>query len=631
MKTAAAILVVLLSPFLLLAQQIKRTTVDTKMEQVTVFTKGAQVKRTGKQTISTGKQEIVFTGISTDIEKQSVQVKADGKLIILSVRVQRDYLKEQEVREEIKQLQDKLQILNDKISITGKTLDVFKQEETMLIKNQQIAGSTVTLKPEELRQSLDFQRQRLTEVLKQQLQLQKDIDELQKERTKINQQLNEMNRKFDLSTNEIVLLADVKETAAVPFEITYLVQKAGWYPTYNIRVKDVASNLQLEMNANVYQTSGENWNNIKLLLSTGNPNENNSKPLINPWFISYTDAQMSNYMKQWYIGGSDQMLMGRVTDDKGVPLPNASVVVKGTNQAVITDANGFYRVKTNGVGQTLAISSIGYESYEFAAGRSFVNVSLKPAMNNLQEVVVVGYGSTDGYLAGSAPGVQIRGTSSVKKETKSMPLQVITTFQPITTQYEIQEIATVNNDGKINTISINEKGINAYYEYYTAPKLDEAAYLTAKLINWQDLNLIPGETNLFFEGTFLGKSYLDLSTDSDTLSLSLGVDKGITVKRTLLKEFSNKKFLGSNRTDTKQYEIVIRNNKNIPVNMIVEDQFPISTLKEIEVDDIKYEGAKLNDETKIITWTHTIDAKQSKKMELRYSVKYPKEKKLQLD
>lgn len=629
MKTAAVFLSLLLSPFLVIAQQVKRTTIETKMEQVTVFTKGAQVKRTGKQSIQTGKQEIVFTGISTDIEKQSVQVKADGKLIILSVRVQRDYLKEQEVREEIKQLQDKLQILNDKINITGKTLDVFKQEETMLIKNQQIAGSTVTLKPEELRQSLDFQRQRLTEVLKQQLQLQKDIEELQKERTKINQQLNEMNRKFDLSTNEIVLLADVKETATVPFEITYLVQKAGWYPTYNIRVKDVTSNLQLEMNANVYQTSGENWNNIKLVLSTGNPNENNSKPLINPWFISYTNAQVRNYMKQWTIGGNDQLLMGRVTDNNGAPVTGASVNIKGTTQGTTTDANGFYRLNSSAAAQTLLISSVGFEQFEFISNKGFANVALKPIVNELQEVVVVGYGSSE--LAGSVSGVQVRGNSSMKKETKSIPLQVVTTFQPITTQYEIQEIATVNNDGKINTISINEKSIEAYYEYYTAPKLDEAAYLTAKLINWQELNLIPGETNLFYEGTFLGKSYLDLSTDSDTLSLSLGVDKGITVKRTLLKDFSNKKFLGSNRTDTRQYEIVVRNNKNVPVNIIVEDQFPISTLKEIEVDDLKYEGAKLNDETKVITWSYAIDPKQSRKMEMKYSVKYPKEKKLQLD
>jgi len=617
-------------PITLTAQSIKRVPVETKLEQVTVFMKGAQVKRSVKQSITAGKQEIVFTGISTDIEKQSVQVKADGKLTILSVRVQRDYLKEQEVREEIKLLQRKHLELNERITMTSKMLEVFKQEEVMIIKNQDIGGATYALKPEELKQSLDFQRLRLTEVLKQQLALQKEIGEMEQERNKLSNQLVEMNKKADLSTNEIIILADVKETATVPFEITYLVQKAGWYPTYNIRVKDVVSNLQLEMNANVYQTSGENWNNIKMILSTGNPNENNSKPLINPWFISYTNAQVSNYMKQWIIGGSDQMLMGRVTDDNGAPVAGASVIIKGTSQGTTTDANGFYRIKANGNAQTLVVSSVGYEAYEFAAGKSFVGVALKPMVNNLHEVVVVGYG-TEGALAGSAPGIHIRGATSFKMENKSIPLQVITTFQPITTQYEIQEITTVNNDGKMNTISINETSIAAYYEYYTAPKLDVAAYLTAKITNWQDLNLIPGETNLFFEGTFLGKSYLDLATGSDTLSLSLGIDKGITVKRTLLKEFSNKKFLGNNRTDSRQFEIVVRNNKNVPVNIIVDDQFPISTLKEIEVDDLKYEEAKLNEETKIITWNFAIDPKQSKKMEMKYSVKYPKEKKLQLD
>ena len=436
-------------PFTLLAQSVKRVPVETKMEQVTVFMKGAQVKRTAKQMISSGKQEIVFTGISTDIEKHSVQVKADGKLTILSVKVQRDFLKEQEVREEIKIVQNKHLQLNEKITMTSKMLEVFKQEETMIIKNQDIGGATYALKPEELRQSLDFQRARLTEVLKQQMALQKEIEEMEKERNKLSNQLGEMNKKFDLSTNEIIILADVKESATVPFEITYLVQKAGWYPTYNIRVKDVVSNLQLEMNANVYQTSGENWNNIKMILSTGNPNENNSKPLISPWMLYYVDTQMSSYMKQWQIGGSDQVLMGRITDDKGIPVAGASVVIKGTTQGTTTDANGFYRIKANGSSQALTVSSVGFNAAEFVAGTSFTSVALKPSMMAMQEVVVVGYG-TSSDLEGKVAGVQIRGASTLKKE-KSIPLQVVTTFQSITTQYEIEEITAVNNDGKMNT------------------------------------------------------------------------------------------------------------------------------------------------------------------------------------
>jgi len=161
--------------------------------------------------------------------------------------------------------------------------------------------------------------------------------------------------------------------------------------------------------------------------------------------------------------------------------------------------------------------------------------------------------------------------------------------------------------------------------------LSESAYLTAKIINWQELNLLPGEANLFFEGTFLGKSLLDVAKAGDTLSLSLGKDKGVVVKRTLLKEYSSKRFIGSNRTDTRQYEITIRNNKQLPVNIIVEDQFPISTQKEIEVQDRKYEGARLDEDTQQISWQQTVDAKKETKLSFRYEVKYPKDKTLQLD
>lgn len=132
-------------------------------------------------------------------------------------------------------------------------------------------------------------------------------------------------------------------------------------------------------------------------------------------------------------------------------------------------------------------------------------------------------------------------------------------------------------------------------------------------------------------GTNIGKSLLNVSAAGDTLNLSIGKDKGVVVKRTLLKEYSFKRFIGSNKTDTRQYEIVIRNNKQQPVSIVVEDQFPISTQKEIEVQDKKYEGAKLDDDTQRITWQFSVDPKKENKVGFKYEVKYPKEKVLQLD
>ncbi len=89
--------------------------------------------------------------------------------------------------------------------------------------------------------------------------------------------------------------------------------------------------------------------------------------------------------------------------------------------------------------------------------------------------------------------------------------------------------------------------------------------------------------------------------------------------------------MGSNRTDTRQYEIVVRNNKQQPIHVIVEDQFPISTQKEIEVQDRKYEGAKLDEDSQILTWQMKIEARKENKIGFKYEVKYPKGKLLQLE
>ena len=90
-------------------------------------------------------------------------------------------------------------------------------------------------------------------------------------------------------------------------------------------------------------------------------------------------------------------------------------------------------------------------------------------------------------------------------------------YKPTTTVFEIEDPYSVPNDGKTYTADINSYELNASYEYYAAPKLDADAYLTAKIVDWQELNLLPGEANLFFEGTYLGNSSLDVMNASDTL------------------------------------------------------------------------------------------------------------------
>ncbi|MFI5129833.1 MAG: mucoidy inhibitor MuiA family protein [Chitinophagales bacterium] len=601
----------------------------SKIEKVTVFMQGAQVERTATQPIKAGKYNIVFGGISPKVDKQSIQLKADGKLTVLSVTHQVNFLKEQQVQEEIKQLETQKEQWLDKMALEKNMRNVYGQEEKMILANQSIKGDA-TLKAAELKEAADFQRQRLTEIYQKLQDNDHNLKKIEAELQKINKQLNELNQKKDLSTSEVIVAVDVKEAMTANFRLTYLVKQSAWFPTYDIRVQDISKPINLLMKANVNQQSGEDWTDVKLFLSTGNPNENGTKPMLSPWYLRY---YYPNVMNQIRIRGNSSVygstagintITGTVRDQKGQPLQGASVVAKGTTTGTTTDAYGNFNITVPANANTLVISTVGYNVQEIDVSSGYKNIFMKEAAASLSEVVVVGYGTTRDESENFDD-------KSYRKKKDETAVNTTTVYQPTTTIFEIENPYSVPTDGKVYTVDINNFELNALYEYYSVPKLEATAFLTAKITEWQELNLLPGEANLFFEGTFLGNSMLDVMNAGDTLNLSLGKDKGVIVKRTLMKEYSSKKFLGSNKTDRRQYEILVRNNKQQPIKIIVEDQFPVSTNKDIEVEKLSYENGKLDDDTKKVTWSLSVDSKKENKFQLGYAVKYPKDKTLQLE
>lgn len=619
----------LLLPFLILLgfnsyTQPKRVIADTKIESVTVFLKGAEVKRTGTVAVPIGKSELVLQGISTDIESPSVQVKLEGDLTILSVGVRKNFLQEEKIREEVKQLQDQIDGIEEKQARQRKMLEVLKQEEAMLVRNQELKSGTVAVKPADLKAALDFQRERLEEVYNKQLEIEKSQVKLEKDKQSLRNQANEMNSVRNLAVNEIYAVVESRRAGTVPLSATYLVNKAGWHPSYTIAVKDISSPLDIQFVANVYQSSGEIWKDIKLAFSSGNPSQNNEKPQLEPWYLRYMTQGMSSGQFRNVLNGT--AAQGRVVEDRGGPIAGASVMVKGTSAGTLTDANGYFSLNAVSRGAVLVASSIGYQAREMIFTGGFLSIPLAIQENALQEVVVMGYGVTSDALAGEVPGVQ-----RSKREMSAKPLEITTTYQPTTTKYEIKEIYTIPNDGKVNTIDVKKSSLPAVYEYYAAPKLEEAAYLTARLMNWQELELMAGEANLFFEGTFLGKSFIDPALAEDTLYLSLGRDANVIVKRTLVKDFSSKRFMGGNKSESKQFELSVRNNKKQPITILLEDQYPISTMKEIEVERDGHDGGRLNSDTGLVSWNLTVAPGAEQKKTIRFTVKYPKEKRLQLD
>ena len=237
-------------------------------------------------------------------------------------------------------------------------------------------------------------------------------------------------------------------------------------------------------------------------------------------------------------------------------------------------------------------------------------------------------------IRSEAPAMMEIVSSDKKMEEKAMeaaPVLVQKQVGETTITFDIAIPYTIPSDGKLQTVEIQRLTAPADYKYVTLPKLSPLAYLTANITDWAKLSLQSGEATLYFENSFVGKSTLNVNQLTDTLTLSLGTDNSILVKREKRKDFTSRKVIGSNRTDTYSFLLTIRNNKSNPVKITLNDQVPVSSNSSISIDTIELSGGKMNKQTGEIKWDLDIKPQETRQIVLTYSVKYPKDKTVILD
>ncbi|WP_445455381.1 mucoidy inhibitor MuiA family protein [Flavobacterium sp. HNIBRBA15423] len=601
-----------------LFSQNKTKKVTSKIEKVIVFSEGAQVTRKAKASFELGKTELVFQGISPKIDKQSLQVKGIGSFTILSVIHQNNFLNTQQHREEISSLEADKRNWELKKTTETNVLSILQNEENILAKNQVVGGTNSGLKTIDLKEAVDFHRQRLIDLVKKKTEVSQKISAIDSTLVKLDKQLKALNSSDESATSDIIVTVSANTAITdATFEINYYVFDAGWYSNYDLRVEDVNNPIDLLFKANIFQSSGEDWKDVKMVISSGNPTESGLAPTINPWYLNLNQRRASQSSVQAYGQLIGNTVSGTVSDTYG-PIPGVSVIVKGTTIGTTTDFEGNYTIKVPSINSQLVFSYVGSQKIVNARNK-VINVVLEPVA--MEEVVVVaGYSSK-----------KSKRNREEDDNDSSIPMETSVAYQPTTISYEIQVPYTVLSDGKVYTAEIKTFNLPAQYQYLSIPKIDASAYLTAKITDWQDLNLFDGELNLFFEGAYLGKSLLDLQNAADTLEISLGKDKGISIARKQMKEYKSKQFLSNYKTESRAFEISVKNNKPYPVEIIILDQLPISATKEITVDDEEYKEGTLAEETKIVTWKLNLPSKTEKKLNMKYKVKSPKNSSLILD
>lgn len=194
--------------------------------------------------------------------------------------------------------------------------------------------------------------------------------------------------------------------------------------------------------------------------------------------------------------------------------------------------------------------------------------------------------------------------------------------------FDLGATYSIPNGGQPETVDIQNYSSEAEYKSIIAPKMDVNAYLVAELKNWEQYKLISGEANVYFENKFIGKTYINEQSVDNKLKLSLGRDMRITGKREEVQNFKARKTIGSNVKESFGYKISVRNLKSENIKLVLEDQVPVSQDSAIEVNVDETDGGTVEEGTGKVTWEFDLLAGQNKEVSLKYTVKYPKERRI---
>ena len=265
----------------------KKKAVKSKVKNVTVFLNRAQVTNAARVYVPAGQTILIFEGLSTRLDKQSLQVSAEGNLTIMAVKHRINYLKNFTKAQRIKQLEDSITYLNDRIARVQIEKEVLMSEEQMILANQKIGGKQQGLSAQKLAEMAAFYRKRLSDIRFSVLRHNKTLKKHKRRLEKLRIQRANESKNANKPTSEVMVTVSAKAAVNAAFELNYIVMNAGWRPIYDLRAKDAKSPIQLSYKAEVFQNTGIDWNNVDITLSTGNPSQSGYKPSLNPWYVGF--------------------------------------------------------------------------------------------------------------------------------------------------------------------------------------------------------------------------------------------------------------------------------------------------------------------------------------------------------
>lgn len=579
--------------------------VKSTLKSATVFRNGAELSHVANALLQQGNNELVIEGVSSYVDISSLQINCPATVTILGIEFSKSYTGEEASTPLGRTLKDSVQNIEGQLKKIEMQIAVYNDLLDVLRNNKSVKSSQSGLNVAELNRLIVYYESKSVEINNKILTTTEKQNKLLIIKNKYNTQLEEEQKKNTATGGKITLQLSASLAGNYLFNISYITKDAYWTPYYDIKADNIKSPLQFIYKAKIAQTTGIDWKKVKLTLSTSTPTQFGNAPVLKTWMLSYINP-MHTLNKNLELSNTIPAML----QDKVAGLNEITAVASGTTRIRGVNAN----------------TNLNEPLYIVNGANMSVTDFNKINPESIKNIEVVKDASATAIYG-------TRGTQGVILVTLKDGLDdyITVTSNELDISYEIDIPYDIPTNGKQQIAPLQQTQIDAIYKYYAVPKMEKEAFLLAEVANWQTLNLLPGEANVIFEGTYIGKTFIDPANTSDTLNLTLGTDKRVVIKREKLVDFSSLKLVGNNKIQEVNYGISIKNNKKEAIHLILKDQYPISTQNDINVLLTQSTGGSINKEIGVITWQLTLQPGEVQKVKTGYSVKYPKNKMLHLN
>ena len=538
-----------------------KETIKATLTEVTVYAQGAQMHHKANYSVNAGVTEIIIEGISAFIDPKSIQVKGTGDLVLLDTKFSFYYPQPTnalnqgtslKIKRDIQLLEDSLRVMDFDIRDIQDEINVLNASKSIIASNGMVrsigkVNDSINL----LKQTIEYYTLKMNELNKKIIVLEKKRQEKAFKKILMEARLTDLqnyqNNNGEIENNKspiprITVTVSAKSAVTGKLNFSYVVSNAGWTPIYDLRSDASTGKIELTYKAEVFQSTGLDWDNIKLNISTNNPYVNKTKPTLNPWYIDYNIYKSEN--------------------KKGV-------------------------------------------------------------MDKLQEVQITSQALFNRGYAYS---------EDMDDEKNIMGADQFTTVvhHLISAEFKIDLPYSIKSNNEKHMVLIKTANLDTKFKYYSVPKLDASVYLVAQMTKLDELQLVPGQANIFFDGSYIGETYIDPTTMDDTLNLSLGKDPSIVVKRTLLKKELKDRIIGDKRERTFAYSIEISNQKSSSIEIVIQDQLPITQNADINIESDNFAKGRFDERTGLLEWSFILKAKENKVIDYNFRVKHAKDKNLEI-